>query len=825
MHRYLEPVSRLKKPFSKSRIDLKTLYHHRTLSNPTEGNRTTLNVTICVILLSSILVSLFFHEYTSLIRGHVTPPPGGFVASHVLALLVTLFFLLIDGSPETLGLGLCLSCDSLARSIDFSLSNPEYFIWLKSGLLFLGDVFRLYFASQLSRIAAKHLQPWFVWGGLTALVYGLLMQFSQTFRAEFSYFIDTQRTVIVSILSSWLCFRVAKVLLSENIPWRVFALVLAGISFLDVPLTLVVEILSDGQITQSTLIALRMYQVATMYLLTISAFINVSPMENRVKAISSAKTEAHILRLTEEQKINTAIAKTTQMLAHDIRKPFSLIKAYADSLIATGNPDDARKIIGRMIVDVQRSLKTVDQLISDIMDIGRPIPSKLQPTEVQAVISQSIDRVFKISSRSDIRFRYSLRHTGSIMADEQQLVRVIANILENAEQAIGGKPETITFTTFNDSGRKGDWISLEVHNTGSHIERTDIKHLFEAFFTKGKKGGTGLGLAIVRKIIQEHGGTIYVTSDPSSGTSFRFHLKRGQAVSSSGIMLPKHSSHVRMQFEISKPDETENKRGHDTAVSNGTMTGPAESSTANPLRVLIVDDEKAYADGVLVLLQPLLHGTGMVQVASTGAAALQLLEKQAYSLLICDFDLKSPHIDGLDVITSAKQSSPECYTILHTNHVFRNDTDATRMRNVDVHLSKPARDVDLKEAIAKALRPANQRGRYTVAIVEDDLIFAENLQAKLPDYRTTHFFDPKEFCQNLENNPKFVRECLVVITDLYFSGFSQSGHDVAVACQKVGIPVFLYSNAQEEGQKHFRGHLKKDLSNLHEIEQEFKKLA
>jgi two-component system NtrC family sensor kinase len=105
---------------------------------------------------------------------------------------------------------------------------------------------------------------------------------------------------------------------------------------------------------------------------------------------------------------------------------------------------------------------------------------------------------------------------GWVMADQDQLLQVLMNLIQNARQAMP-KGGTLTLRTFAASGS----ACLAVTDTGTGIPPDDLKHIFDPFFTTKPVGqGTGLGLSVSYGIIKRHGGEIRVRSESGEGTTF-----------------------------------------------------------------------------------------------------------------------------------------------------------------------------------------------------------------------------------------------------------------------------------------------------------------
>jgi two-component system sensor histidine kinase HydH len=120
-----------------------------------------------------------------------------------------------------------------------------------------------------------------------------------------------------------------------------------------------------------------------------------------------------------------------------------------------------------------------------------------------------------------------------IMADRESLRSVFTNLVINAAEAIDGRGGTILIRL---SHEKHEFVKVEVTDSGKGIAADDISKVFEPYFST-KDTGTGLGLAIVKKAIDDHGGTISVTSKEGSGTTFTITLpakEKGETMKTEG---------------------------------------------------------------------------------------------------------------------------------------------------------------------------------------------------------------------------------------------------------------------------------------------------
>jgi signal transduction histidine kinase len=212
-----------------------------------------------------------------------------------------------------------------------------------------------------------------------------------------------------------------------------------------------------------------------------------------------------------------AVASFVQMIAHDIRGPFSLIRANIMNL-------DHTKINARAKSDllevIDRELRDVNHMLADVMTIG-PICVKPGPTSPKSAVTIAVEKVSAYDPRTDVTFNYKLQHTKKIAVEEAKVVRILFNIIGNAVQAVN-QNGSISIET-QDLEATGH-TQFSITNTGSYVPVDERETVFEAFFTKNKAEGTGLGLASAKNIVSAYGGSIRCDSDRCKGTSFIFTL-------------------------------------------------------------------------------------------------------------------------------------------------------------------------------------------------------------------------------------------------------------------------------------------------------------
>jgi two-component system, OmpR family, phosphate regulon sensor histidine kinase PhoR len=229
--------------------------------------------------------------------------------------------------------------------------------------------------------------------------------------------------------------------------------------------------------------------------------------------------------LTRLKQLERTREEFVANVSHELRTPLSLIKGYVETLLegARNQPD----VLERFLKIIERNAQRLDLLIQDLLTIsalesGR-IKLDLQPVKLQGLA----DKIF-----NDLRPRAAAKNIElinqvpdvTVNGDPNRLDQVLANLVDNAIKygrtqgrlVVGSKPV---------DGR----IEVFVQDDGPGIPAESLDRVFERFYRVDKarsrdQGGTGLGLAIVKHIVQAHGGTVRVESEPGKGATFFFTL-------------------------------------------------------------------------------------------------------------------------------------------------------------------------------------------------------------------------------------------------------------------------------------------------------------
>lgn len=224
-----------------------------------------------------------------------------------------------------------------------------------------------------------------------------------------------------------------------------------------------------------------------------------------------------------ESQLNQAerLAALGQMVAgvsHEIRNPLGIIRSTAELL--SGNPDakETQKTLSGVIIEESSRLNNI---VTEFLDFARPEEPKLQDCQLEEIIGRNLTFLGPELDKKKISLHNNLNgRSFRINADPDMLYRAFLNIFMNALHSMNGGGSLYV----NAWEGKTHYL-IGIGDTGLGIKAEDLKKIFNPFFTTKDKG-SGLGLPIVKKIIESHGGTIWVESHEGSGTRVMIELPR-----------------------------------------------------------------------------------------------------------------------------------------------------------------------------------------------------------------------------------------------------------------------------------------------------------
>jgi len=530
---------------------------------------------------------------------------------------------------------------------------------------------------------------------------------------------------------------------------------------------------------------------------------------------SSIRTQQDVIKEQSRQladaEISLAIARMTQMLAHDVRKPFSMLRMGLGMLGKAQDPAGVKNVLSRLVPEIDKAISSVDGLISDVMEVGSNSTELIQEsTTPEALIVATLGEVCRVYPKAEISIDYNLAHQHQVNVHAQKVGRVFSNILGNAIQSMGYRGN-IWFKT----REQGGFVEFTVGNTGSIIPAESLPRLFEAFFTSGKKGGTGLGLAIAQKVVKAHGGRIWCESTknpkhPNGYVEFKFTLPIASSIASeTDAKLPRHSSEIaKGLFSMAEA------AGSSTSLDSSELNFETEiialaKAKGRPIHVLIVDDEEIYRSALASLLgrTPEMAGAVLTIQAEGYAAGLVKLADEP-DLVITDVDMGSDG-NGFNLVEEIRLLGYSGLVCVHSNRMVAADHRTALDNGADAFIPKPVARAQLLKLVIQAAQQATVAAlvptpndiiattRPQVLVVDDNPFILDAWAATLmPDAEVHLIASHEDLAALLEKDPTFLWRLAVVVTDYHFDGSHYDGQDVAqlIKQQRPLLKVLLSSD-------------------------------
>jgi signal transduction histidine kinase len=232
------------------------------------------------------------------------------------------------------------------------------------------------------------------------------------------------------------------------------------------------------------------------------------------------------------QALESAEAQRRQLLAdtaHDLRTPISVIQSHVEAMIDgvfPASPENLSVVhgetvrLGRLVEDL-RTLSLVE---------AGQLPLDRTQVDMGRVVAEAANSFQPLADADDIQLVVEVEKVASITADEARIHQVLGNLLANglrfAPQG-GQEPPEVRLVLQNEM----DFVQVSVSDNGPGLTMEQQRVVFDRFWrsdvARGRdQGGSGLGLAIAKGIIEAHGGSIAVTSQPNQGATFTFVLPR-----------------------------------------------------------------------------------------------------------------------------------------------------------------------------------------------------------------------------------------------------------------------------------------------------------
>lgn len=234
-----------------------------------------------------------------------------------------------------------------------------------------------------------------------------------------------------------------------------------------------------------------------------------------------AATTLHNFELLEDRIRSerlTTVGRMISTIVHDFRNPMTSIRGYAAMIQDMDIGPARRKECAHLVIEETDRMSAMIDEILEFTGGGTP-RLRRKRVSVEDLVAKLQRLVERDLAERNVAFRADLQFRGNVVVDADRMVRALVNIATNAVDAMpsGGS------LTVRSRARDGQ-VELELEDSGHGIAPELQPRVFEPFFSHGKPRGVGLGMAITRKIVEDHGGSIGLTSRLGEGACFTVML-------------------------------------------------------------------------------------------------------------------------------------------------------------------------------------------------------------------------------------------------------------------------------------------------------------
>jgi two-component system cell cycle sensor histidine kinase/response regulator CckA len=374
-------------------------------------------------------------------------------------------------------------------------------------------------------------------------------------------------------------------------------------------------------------------------------------------------------RLQHMQKLES-LGVLAGGIAHDFNNLLTGILGHA-SLLAMDLPDNDP--MAASVTAIEQSALRAAALCQQMLAYAGRGKFVIEPVSINEIVRDT-SKLIETSIAKETKIEFNLRDDiPSVRADSTQLRQVVMNLVINAVESLGADGGRVAVSTgvlhasramldaaiLGHERNAGTYVFLEVSDTGCGIQPDHMRRIFEPFFST-KFTGRGLGLAAVLGIVRSHDGSLSVSSDPGTGTTFR-------------ILLPPSTQPAADRIE---------EPGSPFVSSAGT--------------ILVIDDERFVREAAVSILG---KSGCTIESASGGQEGISIFEGNPDRYDVVLLDLTMPGMHGVEVLTHIRAIRPKQPVIVMSG--FTADEAAHRFDGEvpDAFLEKPFRAAKLLSII------------------------------------------------------------------------------------------------------------------------------
>jgi PAS domain S-box-containing protein len=401
------------------------------------------------------------------------------------------------------------------------------------------------------------------------------------------------------------------------------------------------------------------------------------------------------LRNREVERANRLKSEFLASMSHELRTPLNAIIGFSDLLAEqTAGPLSSKQ--QRFVSHIQQGARHLLALINDILDLSKVEAGRLELNRENVPVATALAEVLvsirPAAAAKDIAVHSSIGPDVTVFADRIRFKQILVNLLGNAVKFTpeGGR-------IWVEAAERRGRLTVSVSDTGLGISIEEQEAIFDAFHqagatTKGIKEGTGLGLAITKRLVEEHGGRIWVESEPGKGARLSFTMPAGRAAA-----------------EESAPED-----------AGASETWPPRE---RPL-VLIVDDEAPARELLASWLEP--EGYELIAAGSSADALAKAVEHVPDAITL---NMLMPGKGGWDTLYALKKTPVTAGIPVIVVTVVDEPKIGLALGAAE-YLVKPVDKEVLLEAVRRFVGPGSN-GPAKILVVDDEAGTRELLKEML----------------------------------------------------------------------------------------------
>jgi signal transduction histidine kinase len=207
------------------------------------------------------------------------------------------------------------------------------------------------------------------------------------------------------------------------------------------------------------------------------------------------------------------LGKFSSMILHDIRNPLSILRGYGELIQV--RPEN-EELVAKYAQNIVRESDRLNDLASELLDYSRgEIRLDVTVVSLSSLVKDLEERVRERLRSKGITLEIQNEVEELVLLDHNRLLRVLANLVDNARKAMPRGGKIALEVSHGSSG----WFRLKVADSGEGMKKEVLERIFEPFYSSSREAGTGLGMVIVKQIVEAHEGSIVVESEPRKGTT------------------------------------------------------------------------------------------------------------------------------------------------------------------------------------------------------------------------------------------------------------------------------------------------------------------